>query len=157
FYIAFPFILGRVRHPSHAVVFLIVTATISLGTRLWFAHSDLPATFAYHSFLPNLALFAIGLLAYRCVVAWPTHSACRLVVVAAMAPLALLPLRGTVFPVDAGQSKTLLWGCAFGTLCAWQAVRPSRLLSCAAMQWLGERSFSIYLMHGLVIFVLRED
>jgi peptidoglycan/LPS O-acetylase OafA/YrhL len=24
------------------------------------------------------------------------------------------------------------------------------------MQWLGERSFSIYLMHGVVIFLLRE-
>src|ERR1700730_6174573 len=39
-------------------------------------------------------------------------------------------------------------------ICACQAAAPSRLLSTQAVQWAGERSYSIYLLHPFVIFLL---
>ena len=62
------------------------------------------------------------------------------------------------FPIYAGQPHAILWSCGFGVLCAWQAEVPSRWLANSAMQWLGERSFSIYLLHPLAINQLtRHD
>jgi peptidoglycan/LPS O-acetylase OafA/YrhL len=55
-----------------------------------------------------------------------------------------------------GQPDALFWSCGFGLLCAWQAAQPSRWLSHPIMQWLGERSYSIYLVHALVTFYLTH-
>jgi peptidoglycan/LPS O-acetylase OafA/YrhL len=47
-----------------------------------------------------------------------------------------------------------LYRCAFDYVRRWQQIP---LLSSAQMQWLGERSFSIYLLHPLVIFLLLRN
>jgi peptidoglycan/LPS O-acetylase OafA/YrhL len=47
-------------------------------------------------------------------------------------------------------------GLPFGVLCLWQALYPSKLMRARPMQWLADRSFSIYLLHPIVIEVLRR-
>ena len=54
-----------------------------------------------------------------------------------------------------GNADLLLFGLAFSALCLWQALRPSWLLRCRPALWLGERSYSIYLAHFLLILALR--
>ena len=50
----------------------------------------------------------------------------------------------------------LLWGLCFALLTIWQAAAPWRLLASLPMQFLGDRSYSIYLLHPLVIIVGRQ-
>jgi peptidoglycan/LPS O-acetylase OafA/YrhL len=148
FYLCLPFVLARVRCPLHAVIFLIGTGVISTSSRLWFAGG-----YSAMAFSSNIAIFAIGLLAYQCFASWPkAEKTWTLVGIVATAWLALISLRGSLIPT--GPVEPLLWSCAFGLLCAWQAAHPSRWLSHDAMQWMGERSFSIYLLHPFVIFLL---
>jgi len=131
------------------VIFLVATGIISIASRLWFD------TVAFSS---NIAIFAVGLLAYRFFVSWSDYRKLRsrlaFIAVAWLAVFSLF-LR---LPIYAGQPHALLWSCGFGLLCAWQAASPTRWLANSVMQWLGERSFSIYLLHPLTINQLwRHD
>jgi peptidoglycan/LPS O-acetylase OafA/YrhL len=47
------------------------------------------------------------------------------------------------------------WGLPFGMLCVWQALYPSKLMRARPMQWLADRSFSIYLLHPVIIVLSR--
>jgi peptidoglycan/LPS O-acetylase OafA/YrhL len=72
-----------------------------------------------------------------------------LAVLAMQASPAALPLS------QPGNPGVLLFGFAFAALCLWQALRPSWLLRSRPALWLGERSYSIYLSHFLLILALR--
>jgi peptidoglycan/LPS O-acetylase OafA/YrhL len=146
--LAFSFILERVRGIQGAVTFLVATAIISVASRLWLAGNP---GYAYMAFTSNIAIFASGLLAYRCYMSWSDDGKLRSrLAFIAVAWLAVF-LLFTHYPIYAGRPDLLLWSCAFGLLCAWQAATLSRWLANSAMQWLGERSFSIYLLHPLAI------
>ena len=147
FYLAFPFILGRVRRPRDAVIFLVATGIISSASLFWFAGNP---DYASKAFTSNIAMFAIGLLAYRCFVSW-SDGAKPWSRVAFIAVASAMYFVSWHVPIFNGQFNPLFWSCAFGFLCVWQAATPSRLLANSAMQWLGERSFSIYLLHPLTI------
>jgi peptidoglycan/LPS O-acetylase OafA/YrhL len=153
FYFAFPFIIERVRRLQDAVIFLVATGLVSVASRLWFAGNP---GYAYVAFSSNIAIFAVGLLAYRFFVSWGDYRKLRsrlAFIAIAWSAAFLLFLH---FPIDAG--RPLLGSVCFGLLCAWQAATPSRWLANSAMQWLGERSFSIYLLHPLTINQLaRHD
>jgi peptidoglycan/LPS O-acetylase OafA/YrhL len=152
FYFAFPFILGRVRRLRDAMTFLVAAGIISVASGLWFAGTP---GYAYMAFTSNIAIFAIGLLAHRCFVSWGDHRKLRIrLAFIAVAWLVVF----SYFPIYAAQPRALFFSCAFGMLCAWQAATPSRWLANSVMQWLGERSFSIYLLHPLTISQLtRHD
>ncbi len=156
FYLAFPFILERVRWPVCGLALLAAAAAISIGARLWLAQINLSSLYAQASLASNIAFFAAGLLAYQCFTRWRKHTIVwKWTAAAVIVCLALLPFRSHVyFP---GQPDAVLWGLVFAALCAWQAAAPSRWLASAPMQWLGERSFSIYLLHPFVIFGLMSS
>ena len=48
------------------------------------------------------------------------------------------------------------WALPFAVLCLWQALYPGRLMRMRLAQWLADRSFSIYLLHPVVLAVLRR-
>jgi peptidoglycan/LPS O-acetylase OafA/YrhL len=148
FYFAFPFILERVQRLQGAVIFLVATGIISVASELWFAANPV---YAYMAFTSNVAIFAIGLLAHRCYVSWGDSGKLRSRLVLIAVAWSAVFLLFSYHPIYAGRPDVLLWSSAFGLLCAWQAASPSRWVANSAMQWLGERSFSIYLLHPLTI------
>jgi exopolysaccharide production protein ExoZ len=123
FYFVFPFILEWVRRPRDALIFLIGTGIISCASRLWFAGNP---RYAYMAFTSNIAIFAIGLLAYRCFVSWSGYAKLRSRIAFIAVAWAAVFLLLRHFPIYAGQPHALLWSCGFGWLCAWQAATPSR-------------------------------
>jgi peptidoglycan/LPS O-acetylase OafA/YrhL len=66
----------------------------------------------------------------------------------------LFDLRPRLTRALAGGPDLVIWSCALGMICSWQAAAPSRLLAIRPMQWIGERSYSVYLLHPFVIFWL---
>lgn len=55
------------------------------------------------------------------------------------------------------RADIFLWGLLFGAIVVWQALYPSRLLASKFMEFLGERSYSIYLIHPFVIYWLGSS
>ena len=50
----------------------------------------------------------------------------------------------------------MVWGFGLAALCLWQSTRPSFIIAHGLFQYLGERSFSIYLVHPVVIEFLKS-
>jgi len=48
----------------------------------------------------------------------------------------------------------MAWGLLFGAVAVWQALFPSPWFATRPLQWMGERSYGIYLLHPLVIGIL---
>ena len=53
-----------------------------------------------------------------------------------------------------GWTHTAIWGAAFAALCVWQALVPGFVAGSRVLSFLGERSYSIYLLHPLLFIPL---
>lgn len=51
----------------------------------------------------------------------------------------------------AARLDLVLWAAGFIALCIWQSTRPTGWIASKGLEYLGERSFSIYLLHPVVI------
>jgi peptidoglycan/LPS O-acetylase OafA/YrhL len=50
-----------------------------------------------------------------------------------------------------GRGDIVIWGFGLAALCLWQSTQPSFIIAHGLFQYFGERSFSIYLVHPVVI------
>ena len=50
-----------------------------------------------------------------------------------------------------GRGDFVLWGFGLAALCIWQSAQPSFILANGLLQYFGERSFSIYLVHPVAL------
>ena len=48
----------------------------------------------------------------------------------------------------------VLWGCGFAALAVWQSLWPSRWCANSFLEHVGERSYSVYLPHPVIIVLL---
>ncbi|MEW9624243.1 acyltransferase family protein [Rhodanobacter geophilus] len=156
FYAIFPVLLLTVRTMRAAIVLSIVTMLATCADRiLLFREYGSWANFMVPS---NLCFFAFGILAYR--IALSDHAASRrirqiapIVSLAAIIGLLLVP---ESYPLRGGAALIkIIWGLAFALLCTWRGVAKSHRGN-PLMHYLGERSYSIYLLHPLVIWLLRS-
>lgn len=105
----------------------------------------------------RLSMFLAGALLFECARAWPQRSAPPAVAMLAL----VLALALTVQRVDgsAGYAlRTLGLYVAFALLCSAAFGRPgawlARAMSWTPLRWLGNMSYSYYLIHGLVLSAL---
>jgi len=154
----FPLVVGTIRGLPAALGFVGVAAVVSgCGRAALVEQGDLLAGYAPVSFVSMLVVFAVGVAAYR---GWRLVNADRksaavvaLVTMGLAAALAF-PLRNRL--LGPARVDIMLWSLCFGGLAVWQTAAPGRLLSSSALQFLGARSYGVYLLHPLVI-VLFED
>jgi peptidoglycan/LPS O-acetylase OafA/YrhL len=161
FYLLLPGLLFVLRsRVAFALLFVAATLSSMVLWRVTAGSASLREDFAYYSLLGNLPAFAAGLFAYRTFMAMDARPrraganaglAAAFVVLLALAVIDPLELHwrssGLYFAV---------WALPFATLCLWQALYPSRLMRSAAAQWLADRSFSIYLLHPIVLVVFQR-
>lgn len=159
FYCLLPVIVLSIRTNRGALWLTVVALTVSVAARFAIANDlALPAFYATASLISNLGIFAIGIGAFF-VVTTVRRGIAVPACVAGFAATAGALLCGlgtgyitaTLYP---GSPELPLFAVGAGMLCIWQALAPSPWLKSYPMQWLGERSFSIYLVHPLIIWVL---
>ena len=57
---------------------------------------------------------------------------------------------------DGGSLDIILWGLGFMALVIWQALAPSKAIANKFLDFVGERSFSIYLLHPIVTHFSKD-
>ncbi len=168
FYLIFP--LCFVHVGSIRVALGLAIAAVALGevarpfldkAPFWFR------PFGDIAFLANFRYFAFGLLAWVCFdrlrrSPWGAREAGFKTVAAYHLgfTLASAALLAVILILDAQlraaqRFDMVVWGVLFATIVVWVTVREMPLLRWAPFQFLGERSYSLYLMHMLVVMAMR--
>ena len=159
FYAVLPLAMVWITTLRRAVLLTVVSAAASILWRWVFAPPTWsPDWSAMHVALftlpPNLLFFAAGILSHHLVVSRCLQPVQVAVISRASLIALFLIAMGTPFTDGIGWPESLLWVLPFMGLCMSQAIRPSAWLASAPMQWLGERSFSIYLLHDFIVYIL---
>jgi peptidoglycan/LPS O-acetylase OafA/YrhL len=158
FYCLLPVLLATIQNLRAATCFFLIAAVVSeAGREALAGGGELLARYAGLSFIGSLVVFAAGIAAYhgwRAVPAgrWPAVPVA--VVTLGLAALVLSPLRAGL--LGPWRLVIPLWSLCFAGLTIWQAAAPGRLLASRPMLFLGDRSYSIYLLHPLAIVLLKE-
>lgn len=155
FYLLIPLVVMLVRDVRDATYLFVATAVLGVANQYWLTErfgsaSDYPGA----AFLTNVYACTGGILAYHLVKARQASRTTWLIFgIAGVVALLSIPVHDPV-PVVVGRPDMVVWTAAMCMVCAWQAAAPSRALSARPMQWLGDRSFSIYLLHPLAVNML---
>jgi peptidoglycan/LPS O-acetylase OafA/YrhL len=165
FYAIFPVLLMTVRTRIGTMVLLAISILVTYAARsaldVHYEHT-VPLyryNWAYFSFAANLCFFAMGMYAFRVVHTIDINSAAIrwYIPVAAVALIAALLLTDVGRPLKLlWKADLIVWGLAFAALSIWQSTWPSRWSANRLFEYLGERSYSIYLLHPVVIVVLKS-
>jgi len=154
----FPLLVATIRELPSAIGFLVVAAVVSgFGRAALVERGDWLAGYAPVSFVAALVVFAVGMAAYH---GWRLVNADRrgvvlvALVTVGLAAVLVSPLRNRL--LDPARPDIMLWSLCFGGLAIWQAAAPGRVLSSAALHFLGARSYGVYLLHPLVIVLCEE-
>ncbi len=162
FYALFPVLLLSVRTHRSALVFLIISVIVSYCIRsaLHAQHVSMvpqpKLDWSYFAFASNFCFFAMGLYAYRFSHlldknSFLTRSAIPLAAILLIGGLMFFDFGASLKDSDSGRLDIIVWGFGLTALIVWQSLLPSYVLASKVFWFLGERSFSIYLLHPIVI------
>lgn len=156
FYALLPLLLAMTPGRLPALALVIGGCAVSIFARIVLEETPgLAPAFVHEAFVVNFGMFCLGLLAHRAYAGSSNLPRDGLIAALTFGVLAILlggALLRHVFP---GRADLILWSIAFGVATLWQAARPSYLMRNAFMQFVGERSYSVYLLHPLVIHALQ--
>lgn len=162
FYALLPVLMLSVRRTTVVLLVLSVVARVAIRVELTELYRAMTAhtrwNWGYFAFESNFCFFVMGLLAYRL-----QHTMARDSVLArwvfptvALSLFGFLMLTALDQPLKrAGRVDLLLWVVGFSALAVWQCQRPSRGIANWFFEHVGERSYSVYLLHPVVIPFLR--
>lgn len=167
FYAIFPVLILIIRSHKAALMLLILSLVASyalrasLQTHYDYTSAEYAYNWSYFSFASNVYFFAMGIYIFRLsqkLNMQTNHRGRWWVVGVTLVVLGLLmfseldkPLKGP------GRPDLIFWGIGFSLLCMWQAGNPSRWVVNKFFEYAGERSYSIYLMHPIVIMLFRDQ
>ena len=165
FYAIFPVLLMTIRTREGALLFVLVSIVITYAARsslqIHYEHtvSEYGYNWAYFSFAANLCFFAMGMYAYRLVTTVGNDTQ----VMRWLIPAASVTILGALLLTELGKQLRLplkadliAWGVGLAALCTWQAARPSWWSANKILEYLGERSYSLYLLHPVVIVLFKN-
>lgn len=167
FYVFFPVLLLTIRTYRAAWMLLIFSLLASYAFRVslheHYNHtvSIYGYNWSYFSFGANFYFFALGIYAFHLTSVFQSQKRKDLQWLIPWGGLILLG--GLLFTeLDKllqapGRFDLMLWGAGFALLCSWQAVKPCSLLASRVFEYVGERSYSIYLLHPLVIIFFKNE
>jgi peptidoglycan/LPS O-acetylase OafA/YrhL len=159
FYAMFPILLVTITGLRRGAVIFGLSVLASMAARELLQLKDQSA-YASMSFVVNAPYFFAGILAfhiYQKLSAYQLQRVyvgplCSLVFAVALWVIMFTPIGGAL--VGLHRLDLVAWACLFGFACIWQALCPSRTLALGPLQYCGERSYSIYLVHAVTVFRL---
>jgi peptidoglycan/LPS O-acetylase OafA/YrhL len=163
FYAIFPVLLITTRKPATLLVVLLVAFAASTSGRLIIhaAHQGAPSMYrwdwSYFAFISNLWFFVLGMAAFRLAQNTRARSVAQLPIAGVFIAVALawMVVGGGEGLKDAARLDLAVYGVLFAALCVRQYARPTVVFANSVLEFLGERSFSLYLLHPVVIFYLK--
>jgi peptidoglycan/LPS O-acetylase OafA/YrhL len=163
FYTILPFLMLYVRSLRSAILLWMVASAISAINHVLVDSNPALKSYSYFSFLSHLGVFCAGIMGFSIFRAvGQCKSAKQRWLDAALlcgpALLAFFTFTEWIWQLAwATRMDIQAWGLAFGVTTALLARHPTRFLRHAAFQYLGERSYSIYLTHAVVIHLTFEQ
>jgi peptidoglycan/LPS O-acetylase OafA/YrhL len=164
FYAIFPILILLINSCRVSFIFLIISIIISCALRsaLHTQYLGIDPTakydWSYFTFPSNIYFFAMGIYAYLLGQFYPKNSK----LISIYVPLiALVIIFGLLFSDlglilnNSGRLDLVLWGIGLTALCIWQANHPSAIISNKIFLFMGERSYSIYMLHPVIIFFTK--
>jgi peptidoglycan/LPS O-acetylase OafA/YrhL len=164
FYAIFPVLLLTVRSMSATFVLLLLSVAVTYAARSTLqthfeSHvSQYGYNWAYFSFPANLCYFVFGILAFRVA----AHADKSSTTIRWLVPAFSVVTLGALMFAKPGsllfqwKDEAIVWGLGFGSLCLWQSTKPSWWCANRFFEYLGEHSYSIYLLHPIVIILLKS-
>lgn len=161
FYALLPVLLLTVRSRLGAFYLAIACTALAYVSRpLLHAHfehtTDLYSyNWSEFSLLPNLCYFAFGIYAFRIAAETSLDGARFRRGVAGFATvlLGVLLLASSVWGF---RGDKIIWGIGFAALVLWQSKWPGPWSANRFSEYLGERSYSLYLLHPIMIVLLKS-
>lgn len=160
FYAIFPVLLLGIQTHRSAFVFLIfsIIITCALRSALHFQYVSLDPLarfdWSYFSFASNICFFAMGMYAYLLSKFYKNDKK----LLGIYFPIIAVVIIGGLLFSDLGgllhnsyRLDIVLWGLGLTSLCIWQGAFPSTFIANRFFEYMGERSFSIYLLHPVII------
>jgi len=166
FYLILPVLLLTSRTIKTTTILLIISIIISYLIRSTlhehYSHtvSEYGYNWSYFSFGSNICFFIMGIFAFRLIDYIPSNSKVINLYIPGLAILLIGMLLLTNIDIHfkgTGRIDLIFWGLAFTFLCTWQSIKPVRIIANKFFEYAGERSFSIYLLHPMIIVLLREQ
>lgn len=169
FYLVFPILFVTIRSIWAAVLLLAVAIGIGEVSRFYF--DRIPGEiepYGAFSIFSNFRYFAYGMLAFLIYdrlrqTRWGspeakagTVAAYHLTFGALSAAIfaAIVIFHEQLRPLH--RLDMVVWGALFMVVTIWVTARRASWLNWAPIQWLGERSYSLYLMHMLVVVYMQR-
>ena len=164
FYAIFPVLLQTIRTHRSSLVLLVMSIVVSylIKQALHAQHIALIPQprwdWSYFAFASNIGFFAMGIYAYQVSCLYKGS-----ILASRIVPWFAVIIIGGLMFFDAGKYfrgngrwDSVIWGLGLMALCVWQSVSPSLFFANRIFEYLGERSFSIYLLHPVVIVLLKD-
>jgi len=164
FYAVFPILLLTIHTTTAMFVLVVISILVTYAARSTLhVHYEISISqygynWAYFSFAANLCFFAMGMYAFRLARRVDETS----LMMRWLIPAFSVVLLGALMLAKPGSSlmlwkgEPILWGVGFAALCLWQSAHPSRWSANRVFEYLGERSYSVYLIHPIVIMLLKN-
>lgn len=165
FYVLFPVLLMVVKTKNEALILMILAVLISYVSRVelqvQYLNTEPKSQFDWSAFAfaSNLFFFAVGIYAYKFERALvksgkSLHVLIPLAAVITIGVLLLTEVDRSL--INVGRIDLIVWALGFGALCVWQSVKPSLWSANRFFEYLGERSYSIYLLHPMILLFSRQ-
>jgi peptidoglycan/LPS O-acetylase OafA/YrhL len=156
FYAVFPVILSMLGSARGAAIFFLLSCVASASIVAEF--STIPAlskTYPYMNIIRSLPSFAAGLCAFYGYEFLIRKELRPIIIQASCAAVTLgLGYLAVKSPLAPFIPSEFIWSALFGVLCVWQSAAPGLIIASKPMQFVGERSYSVYLVHAMIVFRL---
>jgi len=158
FYLLFPILALSIKTHRNALTILLISIVISYVIRgeLHAQHiMNTPKSrwdWSYFAFGSNICFFIMGIYAYKLTSFFKSASN----IYKYFFPLATVLILLIIFKSGQYSLKyvginILIWGLGLMMICIWQGTWPSSFIANSIFEFFGERSFSIYLLHPVII------
>jgi peptidoglycan/LPS O-acetylase OafA/YrhL len=165
FYAFFPVLILLIKTHRSAVIFLIISIVLSIALRSAL-HYEYMTTYpkprydwSYFSFTSNICFFAMGIYAYFVSKLFNVNDKAMRFYVPVLSLIIIGSLLLTnlgVFLYNSARFDILLWGIGLTALSVWQSQKPSIAIANPVFEFFGERSYSIYLIHPVIILLSKK-